>query len=135
MSGLGSPSKLVLIRMALSETKCLFWLFRFERECFAVSIELKQTKEQTKQFGKEDILVFFQKILGFGLFQVVLICFETVTFGCFAPILNQRVLIFQLDRNKQKTNQNSFCFSENFGLFRFVSVCFETVLFVSKVSI
>jgi hypothetical protein len=49
---------------ALSETKCLFWLFRFytETECFGVSIEPKQTEEQPKQFDREDILVFFHKI-------------------------------------------------------------------------
>jgi hypothetical protein len=49
--------------------------------------------------------------------------------------------MFQLNRNKQKTNQNSFIesifwyFSENLGLFRYVFVCFETVLFVTIVSI
>jgi hypothetical protein len=37
---------------ALSETKRLFWLFRFytETESFDVSIEPKQTKDQPKQF-------------------------------------------------------------------------------------
>jgi hypothetical protein len=45
---------------ALSETKRLFWLFRFytETESFAVSIEPKQTEDQPKQFDREHILVF-----------------------------------------------------------------------------
>ena len=38
---------------ALSETKRLFRLFRFEQ---------KQTKEQPKQCDREHILAFFQKI-------------------------------------------------------------------------
>jgi hypothetical protein len=46
---------------ALSETKRLFRLFRFytETECFDVSIEPKQTKDQPKQFDREHILQFF----------------------------------------------------------------------------
>jgi hypothetical protein len=56
--------KLVL---ALSETKCskcLFRMFRFytETDSFGVLIEPKQTEEQPKQFDRELILVFFQKI-------------------------------------------------------------------------
>ncbi len=48
-------------------------------------------------------------------------------FGCFTSIPKQRVSVFRLNRNKQKTNPNSFIesvfqdFSENFGLFQFVS--------------
>jgi hypothetical protein len=59
--------------------------------------------------------------------------------GCFGSILKQRVSVFQLNQNKQKSNWNSFIesifwyFSENLRLFRFVSICFETVLFVSVV--
>ncbi len=47
----------------VSETKCLFRLFRFytETESFAVFIEPKQTEEQLKQFNVA-YLVFFQKI-------------------------------------------------------------------------
>jgi hypothetical protein len=39
---------------ALSETKCLFRLFRFyiETESFDVSIEPKQTEDQPKQFKR-----------------------------------------------------------------------------------
>jgi hypothetical protein len=49
---------------ALSETKCLFWLFRFytETESFDVSIEQKQTEDQPKHFDREYILLFLQKI-------------------------------------------------------------------------
>jgi len=49
---------------ALSETKCLFRLFRFytETESFDVLIEPKQTEDQPKQFDGEHILLFLQKI-------------------------------------------------------------------------
>jgi hypothetical protein len=45
---------------ALSETKRLFRLFRFntETESFEVSIEPKQTEDQPKQFDREHILPF-----------------------------------------------------------------------------
>ncbi len=51
---------------ALSETKCLFWLFRFytKTENFDVSIEPKQTEDQLKQFDREHILLFFAENLG-----------------------------------------------------------------------
>jgi hypothetical protein len=64
---------------ALSETKCLFRLFRFytETESFGVSVEPKQTEDQPKQFDREHILVFYIK------FCVISVCFETVCFGCF----------------------------------------------------
>jgi hypothetical protein len=116
---------------ALSITKCLFQLFRVytETESFGVLIEPEQTEEQPKQFNIELILVFFQKIKGFsGLFRMVLVCFKTVCFGCFASIPKQRVSMFRF-RNKPKTNQNSlkerifWYFPENlgcFGLFWFV---------------
>ncbi len=47
---------------ALSETKRLFWLFRFytETESFDVSIEPKRTEDQPKQFYREHILLFCQ---------------------------------------------------------------------------
>ncbi len=121
---------------ALSESKCLFRLFRFytETESFGGSIALKKTEEQPKQCDREHILVFFSKY--FGLFWFVLVCFS-----CFASIPKQKVSMFWLNQNKQKTHQNSLIesifwyFSENLGLFQFVLVCFETVLFVSDVSI
>jgi hypothetical protein len=49
---------------ALSETKRLFRLFRFyiETESFDVLIEPKQTEDQPKQFDREHICNFVQKI-------------------------------------------------------------------------
>jgi hypothetical protein len=44
-------------------------------------IEPKQIEEQPKQCDREHILVFFSQ--NFGLFWFVLVCFETVCFGCF----------------------------------------------------
>ncbi len=91
---------------------------------------------------------FFTENLGFfcffslfSFFSVFSVCVETVCFGCFASIPKQRVSMFRLNRNKQKTHPNSLkeskfgYFSGNLGLFWFVSVCYETVLFVSVVSI
>jgi hypothetical protein len=54
---------------ALSETKRLFWLFRFytETESFDVSIKPKQIEDQPKQFDREHILQFFTENLGFSL--------------------------------------------------------------------
>ncbi len=110
----------------LSETKRLFWLFLFytETESFSVSFEIKQTEEQPKQCDREHILVFLSE--NWGLFRFVLVCFETVCFSCFASIPKQRVLMFLLNRNKQKINRNSLIesifwyFKENLGLFPFV---------------
>jgi hypothetical protein len=152
---------------ALSETKRLFRLFRFytETESFDVSIKPKETEDQPKQFDREHSLLFFTGNLGFfpfffgffrffsvlsffvgffgffRFFRFFSVCFDTVCFGCFASIPKQRVSMFRLNRNKQKTHPNSLkesifgYFLENVGLFRFVSVCNETVLFVSVVSI
>ncbi len=55
---------------ALSETRCLFRLFRFyiETESFDVSIEPKQTEDQPKQFDREYILLFFTENLVFSGF-------------------------------------------------------------------
>ncbi len=81
--------KLVL---ALSETKRLFRLFRFytETESFDVSIELKQTEDQPKQFNREHILQFFTENLGFfqifpvfSRFFVFFFRFVSVFFGLF----------------------------------------------------
>jgi hypothetical protein len=78
---------------ALSETKCLFRLFRFhtETESFGVSIEPKQTEDQPKQFDREHILVFFHKILCcFVLFLFVSKQFVSIVSNC---IPKQRVLM------------------------------------------
>ncbi len=53
---------------------------------------------------------------------------QNVCFGCFASIPKQRILVFRLNRNKQKSNPNSliesiFCYF--FRKFRIVSVCFS----------
>jgi hypothetical protein len=129
---------------ALSETKRMFRLFRFytETESFDVSIELKQTKGQPKQFERE-LCNFLQKIYGFfgffvffgfflgfsGFFSVLWVCFETVCFGVSVVSLLYRNREFRLIRNKQRTHPNSLkesifgYFLESSGLFRFVSVC------------
>ncbi len=117
-SYLGCPSKLVSIWynrnsnrklvLALSETKGLF-RSHTETESFGISVEPKQTAEQPKQFDRNHIFVFFTK------FRIV------------SVLSKQRVLMFRLNRNKQKTNRNILVesifwyFSENFGLFRFGS--------------
>jgi len=76
---------------------------------------------------------FFAKFRVFsGCFHFIMVCFEIFCFSCFASIPKQRVLMFRLNWNKQKTNRNSliesiYCigiFSYNFMLFRVVSVCF-----------
>ncbi len=79
--------KLVL---ALSQTKCLFRLFRFytETESFHVLIEPKQTEDQPKQFDREHILVFFLENLGVFLF--VLVCFRIVCFGVVSLLYRNR---------------------------------------------
>ncbi len=61
---------------ALSETKCLFRLFRFytETERFDVLTEPKQTEDPPKQIKREYIWVFFSK------FRVVSVCYETDLF-------------------------------------------------------
>ncbi len=59
-------------------------MFRFYTYSFGVPIEPKQTEDHPKQFDREDILVFFQKILCcFVLFRFVLVCLEIVCFRCF----------------------------------------------------
>ncbi len=104
---------------ALSETKRLFRLFRFytETESFDVSIEPKQREDQPKQFDREHILLFFTANLGFSgffaFFSFFCIFFRFYLFvskqcfGCFASIPKQRVSMFRLNRNKQKTHPNS----------------------------
>jgi hypothetical protein len=69
---LGCPSKKKTklerkLVSALSETKRLFLLFRFntERESFDVSIERKQRDDQPKQFDREHIWYFSENL---GLF-------------------------------------------------------------------
>jgi hypothetical protein len=78
----------------LSETKCLFQLFRFytETESCGVSIEPKQTEDQPKQSDREHILVFFNKILCcFRLFRFVSKQFVSIVSNF---ILKQQVSMF-----------------------------------------
>jgi hypothetical protein len=77
--------KLVLV---LSETKCLFQLFCFhaKTESFNALIEPKQTEDQPEQGAYFGI---FSENLWFSRF--VLVCLETVCFGCLASIPKQRV--------------------------------------------
>jgi hypothetical protein len=60
----------------VSKQYCSFQLFRFytETHSFNVSIEPKQTEDQSKQVDREAILIFFRK------FRVVSVCFETFLF-------------------------------------------------------
>ncbi len=115
---------------ALSEAKRLFRLFRFYTETvsFGDSIEPKQTEVNS-------LIDFSEKL---GLFRFALVCYETVCFGCFASMSKQRVLMFRLNLNKQKTNRNSLIesifwyFSENLVLFRNSSVYFSCFNISSK---
>ena len=116
---------------ALSETKCLFRLFRFytEIESFDVSIEPKQTGDQPKQFDREHILLFFtENVVFFSFFFRFFRYFWFVSkqFVSVVSLLYQKTE-FRLNRNKQKTHPNSLKesifenFSKNLGLFRFVA--------------
>ncbi len=77
---------------ALSETKRLFWLFRFytETESFNVSIELKQTEDQPKQLDRKHILLFFTENVGFFHFFVFF-----SFFGFFGLFLNSLFRLFR----------------------------------------
>ncbi len=88
--------------------------------------------EASLQFDREHILLFFTENLGFSrfffsFFSFFFGLFWNSCFGCFASIPKQRVSMFRLNRNKQKTHQNSLkesifgYFSKNLGLFRFVT--------------
>jgi hypothetical protein len=138
--------KLVL---ALSETKCLFWLFGFytKTESFDVLIEPKQTEDQPKQFDRKHILLFFTGNLGFfRFFSVFYFLFFfffwfVSLFWLFRFYTKKESFDVSNERKQQKTHPHSLkesifgYFSENIGLFRFVSVCYETDLFVLIVSI
>ncbi len=146
MLWLGWLSKLVSIRN--NRNYCSFGTIRNKTFVSVVSVSYRNrefqcftwtetNRSQPKQFNREHIFVFFAEKL--GLFRFVSVCFETVCFGCFTSIPKQRVSMFRLNQNKQKTNRNSLIESMHilvfFRKFRVVSVCFETILFVSVVSI
>ncbi len=132
---------------ALSETKRLFRLFRFytETESFDVSIELKQTKDQPKQFDREHILQFFTENLWFFRFFQFFSRFFLVFFGlfrnslfrcfcCFACIPKQRVSIdLKQTEDPPKQFKREYIWvifrkfrvvSDCFGLLQNSSVCF-----------
>ncbi len=98
---------------ALSETRCLFWLFCFNIETgsFGVSKQLKQTKDQPKQQK-------FVKISTFLIPHTI----SSVCFGCFNTGLKHRNKPKKIFCACQKTNQKttetdwvSVCFSSNRG--------------------
>ncbi len=84
-----------LVVSALSETKRFFRLFRFytETESYNVSIELKQTEDQPKQFDGKHILLFFTENFAFSRFFSVF----SVFFGLFRNSLFRNSL-FRLFR-------------------------------------
>ncbi len=84
----------------------LSFRFNTETESFGVSTEPKQTEEQPKRFDGEHTLVFLSDNL--GLFRFVLVCFETVCFGCFASIPKQRVSKFRY--GTENNRNSSVCF-------------------------
>jgi hypothetical protein len=104
---------------ALSETK---------QKTFGVSNEPKQTETNRNSLIVSIYWYFFIKFCVvsscFGLFRFVSKQFVSVVLN---SISKQRISMFQLNLNKQKTNQNSVVenifryFSENLGLFRFDS--------------
>jgi hypothetical protein len=80
---------------ALSETKRLFRLFRFytETECFDVSIEPKQTKDQPKQY----FAIFYRKFMVFSVFFSVFSVFSVFS-RFFRFVSKQFVSVFRLFR-------------------------------------
>jgi hypothetical protein len=89
---------------ALSETRCLFRLFRFyiEKESFDVSIEPKQTEDQPKQFDREYILLFFTENLVFSGFFVFFRFFRFFRF--FSVCFDFRNSLFRLFRFYTETD-------------------------------
>jgi hypothetical protein len=92
---------------ALSETTRLFRLFRFytETESFDVSIKLKRTGDQPKQFDRVHILLFFTEnveffrffSIFFGFFSRIFSLFRFfVFFGFFGLFRNSLFRLFRL---------------------------------------
>ncbi len=126
---------------ALSETKCLFRLFRFytQTKSFNVSIEPKQTKDQPKQFDREHILLFFTENLGFFRF----FNFFPVFFGLFRNSLFQLFRFytetesFDVSIELKQTEDPPKQFKREyiwvfFRKFKVVSVCFGLFRLVTK---
>ncbi len=132
MSNLKQPKLEPKLVLELSETKRLFWLFRFytETENFNVSIEPKQTEDQPKQFDREHILLFFlQKIWVFS-FSVCFGLFRKNLFWLFRFYTETESFDVLIEPKQTEDPPKQFereytlfgYFSENLGLIRFVSV-------------
>ncbi len=103
---------------ALSETKLLFWLFRFytETESFDVLIEPKQTEDQPKQFDREHFFgLFWNSLFRNSLFR--LFRFYTKTESFYVSIEPKHTK----DPHKQFKRVYIWVF---FRKFRVVLVCF-----------
>jgi hypothetical protein len=101
-------------------------LLRRNRE-FRCLIEPKQTEEQPKQFDREHLLLFFQKILGcFWLFWFVAVCFETVCVSCFCFYTKSESFVVLIEpqqtEDQQFDKEHILVF---FRKFRVVSVFFR----------
>ncbi len=116
-----------LFRLSLLYRNNLFLLFRFytETESFDVSIELKQTEDQPKQFDREHIWVLFRKFRvrfvskQFCLFWLFPYRFETpkqTEFFCFC--------FHETNRNTTETDPVFVCFGSN----RIFFFCFVDTL-------
>ncbi len=94
-------SKQLKLVTALSETKRLFRLFQFYTKNESFGVRLIQNKQKSNRNSLiESIFWYFWENL--GLLRFVLVCFETIYFGCFASLLKQRVSMFDWT---QKTNE------------------------------
>ncbi len=121
---------------ALSETKRLFWLFRFytKTESFGDLIEPKQTEEQPTQFDRELILVFPPENLEF--FPVCFGLFQDSVFWLFRFYTETECFDVSIEL-KQTEDQPKQFDREHIWYNQKIYVCFgffETVLFVSVVS-
>jgi hypothetical protein len=108
---------------ALSETKRLFWLFRFytETESFDVSIEPKQREEQPKQFDREHILLFFTENVGFFRFFRL---FRNSLFRLFHFFTKTESFDVSIKPKQTEGPSKQFKREYIFGLLRNRSVCF-----------
>ncbi len=101
-----------------------------ETESFGVSLALKQTGDQPKQFDRQHILVFFHKVLYcFGLFWIVSVCFETVCFSCFEFYTKTASFNVSIDPKQAKDQPKQFDREHTLVFFRKlrVSVCFGLI--------
>ncbi len=125
------------LKLKLSETKCLFRLFRFNRN--------NRRPTETVWYGAY-FAIFYRKFRVFPFFwffflifiRFFSVCFEAVCFGCFTSIPKQRVFDVSIEPKQLEDPPKQFerkYMWVIFRKFRVVSVCYKTVLFVSVVSI